>query len=277
MCEVLLSVSFPRSLGAPGESAPLQFGSLDTHPPFPARRLFMAGEPAFDLSMWCGTCPFLFQRREGANSTLSAGAPMAEELGRGLRHIPDEVVSAYGDLLPQGEYLPLLLEVIPELVAPHEQRDYFTHEQVATWGVDSFWGLPENPRAFYYRTFETAVSAEAHLYEFVVPMVPPSWNDREQVRRYVDLLADGLTPTAVALSTLDVCQPADSRASADYYAHWGLTHFLLDGHHKMEAASVAGARVTLLALISIDGSLATRDDVMRLTKVRAQRPSVRKP
>ena len=119
------------------------------------------------------------------------------------------------------------------------------------------------------------MSAEAHLYEFVVPMVPPSWNDRGQVRRYLDLLSGGLTPTAAALSTLDVCQPADSRGSADYYAHWGLTHFLLDGHHKMEAAAVAGARVTLLALISIDGSLATRDDVMRLTTVRAQRPSVR--
>ncbi|PNG20016.1 hypothetical protein C1J00_22540 [Streptomyces cahuitamycinicus] len=29
------------------------------------------GEPAFELSFWCGTCPFLFRRLETARQTLS--------------------------------------------------------------------------------------------------------------------------------------------------------------------------------------------------------------
>ncbi|WP_400999585.1 hypothetical protein [Agromyces sp. GXQ0307] len=176
-----------------------------------------------------------------------------------------------------GDYLPLLLEVNPELVAPHDERDYFTHEQVATWGVDSFWGLPENPRTFYYRTFETAVASDEHLYEFVVPMVPPRWNDRERVEHYADLMAGGVTPTAVALSTLDVCQPATDDESTDYYAHWGLTHFLLDGHHKMEAAAKAGEKVRLIALVSIQGSVAGGDDLMRLPEVLSRVPQARTP
>lgn len=272
---MLLSALSPRLLGTPEELAPLRFGTIDPGSPFSPRHLFRAGKPAFELSLWCGTCPFLFQRQEGASSTLSSGAPMVEERQRDLSDVPEAVIAAFADLLPKGDYLPLLLEVAPELVAPHAQRDYFTHEQVATWGVDTFWGLPEDPRTFYYRTFETAVTPDAHLYEFVVPMVPPSWNDREQVGRYVDLLSSGVRPTAVALSTLDICQPALDDGSTDYYAHWGLTHFLLDGHHKLEAAAVSGQKVHLLALVSLEGSLAARDDVMRLPQLLSQLPRAR--
>ena len=33
------------------------------------RLLLLDGEPAYELSSWCGTCPFLFERRDGANDT----------------------------------------------------------------------------------------------------------------------------------------------------------------------------------------------------------------
>lgn len=36
------------------------------------RRLMWQGaDPAFELSWWCGTCPLLFKRLEGAMETLS--------------------------------------------------------------------------------------------------------------------------------------------------------------------------------------------------------------
>ncbi|WP_344999867.1 hypothetical protein [Tsukamurella soli] len=189
--------------------------------------------------------------------------------------VDDSILKAFSPLLPQDEYLPLLLEVRPELVAPHGERDYFTHEQVATWGVDNFWGLPENPRSYYYRTFETSVGADGHLYEFVVPMVPPSWNDSVRVQHYVDLIRDGVTPTAVALSVLDVCQPATDGDDRDCYAHWGLSHFLLDGHHKLEAAAQSGASVQLLALVSSTGGLGGAEAVARLPELLARPRSAR--
>lgn len=237
---------------------------------FRTRHLYLEDDPAFELSLWCGTCPFLFERQGGANGTLSTALGVMAELEGPLEAVDDQVLALLATLLPDGDYLPLLVEVRPELVAPHDARDYFTHEQVATWGVDRFWGLPENPRSFYYRTFETAVSPEAHLYEFVVPLVPPSWNDRTRVGTYRSAMADGVVPTAVALSTLDVCQPATYEESADHHAHWGLTHFLLDGHHKLEAAARSGAPVRLLALVSVDGSLAAAADVARLPELLAR-------
>lgn len=115
----------------------------------------------------------------------------------------------------------------------------------------------------YYRTFETAVDATAHLYEFVVPMVPPTWNTRDRVEEYVELMGGGTVPTAVAVSTLDVCEPAVGQP-ADHYRHWGLTHFLLDGHHKLEAAATAGHPVRLLSLLALGEGLAESEDYGRL-------------
>ncbi|HLS26782.1 MAG TPA: hypothetical protein VK063_13005, partial [Beutenbergiaceae bacterium] len=181
--------------------------------------------------------------------------------------IAETVLDTVSPLLPEGEYLPVLLEVRPELIAPYDQRDYFTHEQLATWQPDSFWALPEFPRSFYYRTFETAVSDRAHLYEFVIPMVPPAWNDPGRVQHYQGLIEQGTAPTAVAVSTLDVTLPAGADESADYYAHWGLSHFVLDGHHKMEAAARAGRAARLLALVNVDASLADPADVAALPEL----------
>jgi hypothetical protein len=271
---VLLSSASPVRLGVPEGQARLRFSREDWEH-LASRYLFVSGEPAFELSFWCGTCPFLFERQGGANGTLSDEVEPLADLERPISTIEARIVATFSALLPEGEYLPLLLEVEPTLVAPSQERDYFAHEQVSTWGVNGFWGLPENPRSFYYRTFETGVKPDGHLYEFVVPMVPPSWNDPDGVDHYRALMARGVTPTAVAVSTLDVCQPADDDQSTDYYAHWGLTHFLLDGHHKLEAAAKAGAKVRLLALVSLDGSLAEAERIARLPELLSQSPSQR--
>lgn len=71
------------------------------------------------------------------------------------------------------------------------------------------------------------------------------------------------------MSLLDVCQPAVDDDSRDYFAHWALTHFLLDGHHKVAAAAEAGASLQLLSLLSVDASLASPDQVTPIPTVRA--------
>lgn len=233
------------------------------------RLLSVDDRPAFELSFWCGTCQFLFERLEGANETLSLAATQ-EVLRNGIDDIDDDIVGAFSELLQRGEYLPMLIEFVPELTEPAAAADYFAHEQVDTWGKEPFWDLPISPHSPYYRTFATSVDDEAHLYEFVVPMVPPSWNDRTTIADYAASMTSGEVPTAVAVSTLDVCAPADGRPGLDWYWHWGLTHFLLDGHHKLEAAAQIGAPVRLLSLISIDNSLASREQVQRVPRLRGQ-------
>lgn len=263
-------------LGVPAPQARLRFEAEQRETGGgPGRRLLVVdGEPAFELSFWCGTCPFLFRRLETARQTLSLES--VQERLAGTLADPDDggVIDAFHALLPEGEYVPMLLRVEPRLVVPGREGDYFSDEQVATWGLDAFWGLPEYPHTPYYRTFETAVDASAHLYEFVVPMVPPAWNTRERVEEYVGLMGRGAVPTAVAVSTLDVCEPAVG-LPADHYRHWGLTHFLLDGHHKLEAAAAAGRPVRLLSLLALGESLAESEDIARLPALRTRPRSVR--
>ncbi|WP_405901843.1 hypothetical protein OG696_40895 [Streptomyces sp. NBC_00656] len=268
---MVIKAGTPRTLGHRASEARLRFDAELQETGGGARRrlLVVDDEPAFELSFYCGTCPFLFRRLEGAREKLSLEG--VQERLTGALDDPDEggVIDAFGTLLPQGEYLPLLLSVEPRLVAPGREGDYFSGEQVITWGVDQFWGLPEYPHTPYYRTFETAVHANAHLYEFVVPMVPPTWNDRERVEEYVTLMGQGAVPTAVAISTLDVCEPA-AGMPIDHYQHWGLTHFLLDGHHKLEAAATAGRPVHLLSLLALGEGLAGAEDCARLPTLRAR-------
>ncbi|MFF5482838.1 hypothetical protein ACFY5C_36795 [Streptomyces sp. NPDC012935] len=266
----------PRRLGVPATDARLRFeAERQETGGGPGRRLLVVdGEPAFELSFWCGTCPFLFRRLQTATQTLSLES--VQERLTGALADPDDgdVIDAFGALLPEGQYVPALLRVEPRLIVPGREGDYFSGEQVATWGLDQFWGLPEYPHTPYYRTFETAVDTSAHLYEFVVPMVPPTWNTRDRVEQYVELMGRGTVPTAVAVSTLDVCEPA-SGMPADHYRHWGLTHFLLDGHHKLEAAATAGRPVQLLSLLALSEGLSDSADCARLPALRAQLRSAR--
>ncbi|MFJ9822647.1 hypothetical protein ACIRU3_47230 [Streptomyces sp. NPDC101151] len=265
---IVMMVGDPRRLGVPGPEARLRFEAESREPATgPGRRLLAVdGAPVFELSFWCGSCPFLFRRLEGATQTLSLES-VQERLAGQLVGLDDGVLDAFGALLPEGQYLPLLLRVEPSLVVPGQDGDYFSHEQPATW--DAVYGPAEHPHTPYYRTFETVVDADAHLYEFVVPMVPPSWNNRERVQEYVEQMGQGALPTAVAVSTLDTCEPAVGDP-ADQYEHWGLTHFLLDGHHKLEAAASAGRGVQLLSLLALDAGLAEARDYSRLAALRSQ-------
>ncbi|WP_378742827.1 hypothetical protein [Nocardia brasiliensis] len=260
-----------RELGSDPRHAVVRFGEEPNPGPAQAaqRVLLVDGQPAFELSYWCGTCPMLFKRREGAHKTLSV-ASLAERLTAGLDALDESVIAPFAELLPFGRYVPMLLGIDPRLVHPLDPDDYFAHEQVATWGIDSFWGLPNYPQTVYYRTFDAPVSADAHLHEFVVPMVPPTWNDATRVAQYQQQLQTSSTPTAVAVSLLDICQPAMADESRDdYYIHWSLLHFLLDGHHKLEAAARSHRPLRLLSLLSVDDSLAEQHDIDRLTTVRA--------
>ena len=68
---------------------------------------------------------------------------------------------------------------------PAGEGEYFADEQVRTWGTDSFWGLPGYPRTPYYWAGTRRVAKSARVFEFVVPMVPPSWNNAGTVTQYM--------------------------------------------------------------------------------------------
>lgn len=263
----LLDAQNPRKLGS--RKPVVTIGEADkASGAWAGRRLLSVnGRHAFELGFWCGTCPLLFERLEGANETLSI-ADLQLRLNDGIPKLEADVISSFSALLPKGEYLPVLLEIEPALIYPMRPGDYFAEEQDATWkSSEGFWGLPENPRTPYYRTDTRKLDGDHRLFEFVVPMVPPSWNDPSRVSVHAQQLKNSARPTSVAFGVLDVRQRAVASTPEEALVHWGLTHFLLDGHHKLEAAANSGARLQLLSLISIGESLAERSQIERLVTI----------
>jgi hypothetical protein len=104
-------------------------------------------------------------------------------------------------------------------------------------------------------------------------MVPPTLNNGDTVARY--LRGDGVeSATAVAYSLLDVLQPAMDEGE-DYYEHWVLTHFLLDGHHKIDAAATAGRPIRMLSLADERRSIASPEDLSTMVAARSHSPQPR--
>jgi hypothetical protein len=100
----------------------------------------LRGMPVFELNLWCGTCPALFKKLAEPEA---ADLGLADELLRaGLDAIDDAVLGVYGKALPRSQYTVVLLEITPRLVEPRSPSDYFSHEQVTTWGADPLVGLP---------------------------------------------------------------------------------------------------------------------------------------
>ena len=222
----------------------------------------MRDRAAFELSH-CSTCRFLFRRIDAVSDGLSADE-LTERLAAGLSDLDGEVIDRFASILPADHYLPILMEVSPRLVFPGQAGDYFAHEQMATWG-----GPVETPRTPYYRTFDAPLDPASHLFEFVVPMVSPQRNDPARVVEFQTRLHSSSAPTAVAVSVLYVCQPANG-GGPDRIEHWTLTHFLLDGHHKVEAAARSARSVRLLSLLSVSNSIATPQQVTAIPSLRSR-------
>jgi hypothetical protein len=257
----LLDQLAPITLGSGDSALSLRRSGPPQNPAFD-RHLLIDGEPAFHLGNVCGTCEFLFERMGGANRSLTV-EEIAGRLKEGVGTIDEQLVVELGTLLPAGRYSTLLLELTPRLIVPGTVEDYFSREQVATWGVSAFWGLPHHPRTEYYRVDTLPVGAGERLFEFVVPMFPHGWLDRERVEDY-RAQASSSRPTAVSLSLLDVKQPATWEDSTDVHTHWCLANYLLDGHHKVYAAAQTGAVVNLLAFVWLDESIAEPEQLDRL-------------
>jgi len=224
------------------------------------RFITLDGKKAYRIGNICGTCAFFFERLGGANDKVSP-PELSQRLRTGISELEDDLLRTVTAALPAGDYNALLLKCVPKRVLPSEPGDYFREEQVALWGVDSFYGLPHYTKTEYYRTPQINMTNGRGLFEFIVPMFPKRWLHTDAVNSYRTALSDGAIPTSLALSILDIKQPADWEGDPTINAHWCLSHYLLDGHHKTLAASELGVPVTILSFLAIDKGVSRREEV----------------
>lgn len=135
------------------------------------RYITVDGKRAHYMGNVCGTCPFIFERQEGAVEKISP-TELSSSLRNGISAIDEKITSAAMEILPAGTYKTLLLSCVPRLISPSRPGDYFFEEQIELWGIDPFWGVPHYTKNEYYRTEPARVSSRDALFEFIVPMFP---------------------------------------------------------------------------------------------------------
>jgi hypothetical protein len=236
-----------------------------------SRRLTIAGERFMELGFRCDTCALYFERVATTMPREIGAIAGPEALGTRLRagvdRLDEELLALVRPILPADNYTALLLEIAPALVTPGSAGDYFHNELPALWGIDTFSGLPHHPRIAYYRTPTVSLPDHAAFFEFLVPLTPPSWLDADVVASHADALRAGVRPTALALTVLDVKQPADWDGDPEVTAHWCLAHYLLDGHHRVHAAAATAVPTRLLAFVPLGQSGASDEHLARLVDV----------
>ena len=227
------------------------------------RFITLDGKKAHYIGNVCGTCEFLFERHDGATSKVSP-KDLSELFRSQVSDISETVRSAVMALLPAADYKMLLLSCVPRLVIPSGAGDYFFDEQIRLWGVDPFWGVPHYTKNEYYRMEVLKVSEHGGLFEFIVPMFPGRYLDSKTVQSYVALLSRQPSPTAFAISVLDVKQPAEWDGDPEIQEHWCLAHYLLDGHHKMYAAAQSGQPISLLSCLAIEKGVSGPSEIAKV-------------
>lgn len=230
------------------------------------RFITLDGKRAHYIGNICGTCPFIFERQEGANDKISPVA-LSNSLRNGIISIDEMITSAAMEALPAGAYKVLLLSCSPRLIVPSKPGDYFFEEQIQLWGVDPFWGVPHYAKNEYYRTEPANISNGGALFEFVVPMFPRRYLHEKTIESYKTLLGNPTVPTALAVSILDVKQPANWSGNPDITSHWCLAHYLLDGHHKMCAAALTGRPISLLSFLAVGKGISSPEQVAEVLVV----------
>lgn len=250
-------------------NAPVQFEHDGRAEGLFTRYLTLRGERLYRLSFSCGTCAFLFERLGGFDQSSCHVAELDALLKRGVTCVDSALLKTMAPLIPAGAYRVVISAITPRLVAPCAADDYFSYEQVDLWGVNPTSGLPLYPRTEYYRAPAIPVDTHTALFQFIAPMQPRHWLDEGAIQGYVQHIKHGGLPTALAVSILDVKQPATWTGDPAITKHYCLAHFLLDGHHKVFAASQLHTPISLLSFIACHECIASEAEIEQAVAVLA--------
>lgn len=232
------------------------------------RYISIDGKPAYEIGNICGTCNFYFERLEGANQSIHP-EDLIDQLNEGLSSLDKKTIEKVAKIIPNGKHKVLLLTVHPKLIELGKDKDYFANEQIELWDIDGFWGLPRNPKISYYRGIDQSIKEDEKIFEFIIPIFPQTWLDKDRVEYYKRQFNHNKTPTAISLSVLDIKAPADwiNDQKPEFTGHWCLAHYILDGHHKLFAAADLYKPINLICFLATEeGVNETPNDIETLIK-----------
>jgi hypothetical protein len=213
------------------------------------RVLKVLGAPVSATWAMCDSCSITLERRQ---PDRPVARELADRLASGGNVDLQPLIEVIAKAVPSDDYDVLLLTIHPDMVQPGDPGDYFEDESKALFEYDSgsstdaYWRepmieLPPDPKLATDRRL---------LFHLIAPLEPIATLDPGRVEHYVPTADQGQLSPAIGLSVLDVRAPANWYRQDGYEHHWTLTTYVLDGHHRIQAASQAGAAMPILLFIT---------------------------
>jgi hypothetical protein len=196
---------------------------------FPQERyLNLDGKPLYLAGNVCETCFVIFRKLRNANLPL-APIQLSTLFETGLQSIPADIVETVKLLLPKGKYIVGLVRSNYWKAQKRQPGRYFPNCQ-----ADYYWMRHINPDEYLYRD------------EIILPVVEERRLNKRRIKFYKDRIIEGQVPTALAFSIVDSRVPRGG-----LYHQSTLVHFLLDGHHKVMAASQLEKPISILSFLLV--------------------------
>lgn len=205
------------------------------------RDLDLDGQPLYHIGNTCDTCMALFEKSSDASCSL-APEELARQLRQGIQTINQPLIDTISQVLPDGGYRVSLLPISPAYLPPGKPAEWE--------GLSSCWA------------HTTQIRPALSIMEYLLPATALADLNEMTIKSYETEIGKGLRPTALALSVLDV------RYLRSQFIDWKLVHFLLDGHHKIMAASRLNAPISLLSFFALDESFAPRHEIDQILQAR---------
>ncbi len=269
MCHILKRILNKRTIKIISSTSPLTFETTggDSGKVWD-RFIAVNGQNIYHIGNVCGTCSFFFEKLIDNKKSINP-KEVIEKLNVGLTSIDDNTIEILREIIPNGFYEIALLTIIPKFTVVGQPSDYFAKEQVDLWGIDGYYGVPHSPKVNYYRGTDKEIGDDRKIFEFFIPLTSPDNIDQTRVDFYKEQILKGNKPTAISLTILDIKEPAvwpDDDIKPEFTSHWCIAHYILDGHHKIKAASELNSEITLLSFIATEKGISSTEDINELLK-----------
>lgn len=224
------------------------------------------GQNIYHIGNICGTCSFFFEQLKDNKKSINSKETI-DKLNDGLTSIEDDTIDILKEIIPIGVYEIALLTITPKFTVVGQKDDYFSNEQVDSWGIDGYLGVPHSPKVNYYRGKDKVIGERRKIFEFFIPFSSTDNLDQSRVSFYKEEILNGNKPTAISLSILDIKESTDwpyDDIKPKFNSHWCIAHYIVDGHHKIKAASDLNSEITLLSFIATEKGVSSKEEIYEL-------------
>jgi hypothetical protein len=233
-------------------------------------------EKMYHIGNVCETCEFFFIKQSKSLEINFNEKCLIESLNNGKLELTNLTVSELSKIIPNGNYLVLKSTIKPEIVTRESDNNYFKNEQRKTWrdDYDEQSVKPEESEYndYYREPFKdfgkSKYDHKEAFFNFFVPLYNTIELNKSRIEYYKSKILDGDKPIAVSIGVLDVKTSEEyplingEEVNPEFGTHWCLANYVIDGHHKLKAASELNKEISLITFVSRDESWKLINDMV---------------